>query len=108
MTELARNFLRIILLCLPLVVAGLPRVALASDYTPPPGEATAQDMGADVLIHRPIGLARTVVGAALWVVALPFNLLGGNLGESADKLIAEPAKHTFARPLGYSRPVAEH
>jgi hypothetical protein len=31
---------------------------------------------------------------------LPFSLLGGNVGESAEKLVAEPARYTFTRPLG--------
>ena len=101
------NYIRILLISLPLMVASLPRAAGAADEVTPPGEATSNEMMADMLVHRPLGLARTVLGAGIWIVSLPFTIFGGGIGESADKLIAEPAKHTFARPLGYMSPVAE-
>lgn len=103
-----RNGIRIALVCLALHAAGLPRASLAAEEsTTPPGEATAGDMMADVLVQRPLGLARTVLGAGIWIVSLPFTVFGGGVGESADKLIVEPAEHTFARPLGYPSPVGD-
>jgi len=60
----------------------------------------AGKMAADVLLVRPLGLASTVLGTAVFAVALPFSILGGNVKESAKKLVMEPAKFTFARPLG--------
>jgi hypothetical protein len=30
----------------------------------------------------------------------PFSAMGGNFGESFDKLVKEPAAYTFTRPLG--------
>ena len=45
-------------------------------------------------------LVSTVVTTVTFVVMLPFSLLGGNVGESAEKLVVEPAKYTFTRPLG--------
>ena len=54
----------------------------------------------DLLILRPLGLGGLAVGTAFFIVSLPFSALGGNTGEAAQKLVAEPAKYTFARPLG--------
>lgn len=54
----------------------------------------------DTLIMRPVMLAGTVVGAATFLVTLPFSALGGNVGDSAETLVLEPAEYTFLRPLG--------
>ncbi|MCG8394021.1 MAG: hypothetical protein MI745_13150 [Pseudomonadales bacterium] len=62
-----------------------------------PGEMA---MIADSIIARPVLLASTVVGAGLYVVTLPFSLLGGNPGEAGNVLVMAPAKNTFIRCLG--------
>jgi hypothetical protein len=71
-------------------------------YTPPPTpkEATAEAMLADVLLLRPFGLAATILGTAVFIVALPFTLPTRSVDEAAQKLIVDPGKFTFARPLG--------
>lgn len=61
---------------------------------------SAAAMVFDGVIVRPITLVATVVGTALWVVTLPFSLLGGNAGDAADTLVLEPASATFLRCLG--------
>jgi hypothetical protein len=63
---------------------------------PPSADATA----ADLLVARPGGLAATVLGAAVFVVGLPFTLINGSTGQAAQKLVVEPAQYTFTRPLG--------
>ena len=63
---------------------------------PPTADATA----ADLLIARPGGLAATVLGAAVFVVGLPFTLINGSTEQAAQKLVVEPAQYTFTRPLG--------
>ena len=63
-----------------------------------PGSGEA--MIADALIARPIGLITTVGGSAIYVVSLPFSLLGGNEKKAREKLVKEPASYTFKRPLG--------
>ena len=60
----------------------------------------ATDMAVDLVVVRPLGVAATVIGAVLTVVALPFTLPGGNAGDSARELIVRPAEYTFNRPLG--------
>lgn len=57
-------------------------------------------MVVDAAVARPLGLGATVVGAALWIVTLPFSALGGNIDEAATQLIVKPARFTFTRPLG--------
>ncbi len=59
-----------------------------------------EDQVVDAVIARPVGIAATGAGAAIWVVSLPFSLLGGNAGEAADKLIGGPGRETFYRCLG--------
>mgnify|MGYP003553857494 CR=1 FL=1 len=46
------------------------------------------------------GLGAIVVGTAIWIVTLPFSALGGNVSEATDRLIVDPARFTFVRPLG--------
>ena len=60
------------------------------------------DMTADLLIGRPVLLATTIVGSVIWLVALPFSALGGNVEESTETLVIGPAKATFVRCLGCS------
>ena len=54
----------------------------------------------DMLVMRPVMLVGTVVGAAAFIVSLPFSALGGNVADSAETLVVEPAEYTFLRPLG--------
>ncbi|MBW2329221.1 MAG: hypothetical protein JRF04_06330 [Deltaproteobacteria bacterium] len=55
----------------------------------------------DAVVVRPLTLVASVAGAALWVVTLPFTLLGGNTDEAGDVLVRDPLCYTFKRPLGY-------
>lgn len=80
----------------------LPMTANAGEYTfDKPGAApTGGEMLADAFLVRPFMLVGTVLTTATFIVTLPFSALGGNVGEAATRLVAEPAKHTFVRPLG--------
>jgi hypothetical protein len=40
------------------------------------------------------------VGSGIFVVGLPFTIPTKNLGLAWKKLVVEPAKYTFAKPLG--------
>jgi len=57
-------------------------------------------MTGDLIVARPVLLATTAIGTAVFVVSLPFSLLGGNAGEAAQELVVGPAKATFVRCLG--------
>ncbi|MDB5973256.1 MAG: Cation/multidrug efflux pump [Nevskia sp.] len=54
----------------------------------------------DVVILRPLSLVGTLLGTAVFVVGLPFELLSGDVSGPANRLVAQPAKFTFTRPLG--------
>lgn len=64
---------------------------------------SALAMTGDALFARPALFAMTVVGGAVYVVSLPFSLLGGNADEAGQVLFMEPAKATFVRCLGCSQ-----
>lgn len=57
-------------------------------------------MTGDLLVARPIGLAMTAVGAAAFVISLPFTVLAGSVSETAESLVLGPAESTFMRCLG--------
>lgn len=61
-------------------------------------------MVGDLLVARPIGAAMTAVGAAAFVVSLPFTALSGHVGEAAETLVLGPAETTFMRCLGCREP----
>ena len=54
----------------------------------------------DLVALRTTGVVATAVGAVFWVVTLPFSALGGNVDTATEKLVKDPAKFTFTRPLG--------
>lgn len=60
-------------------------------------------MAGDAIVARPIGLAITAVGTALYLVTLPFSLAGGNAGEAGKALVVAPAEATFVRCLGCTK-----
>lgn len=63
-------------------------------------DVSAEAMIADAVMLRPLGLAATVAGTAMFVVSLPFSLLTKRVDKAAQKLVVAPAKYTFTRPLG--------
>lgn len=58
------------------------------------------DMAVDLVLVRPLGIVATVVGAAGFLLALPFTLPSGSAGETAREWVTEPFEYTFNRPLG--------
>lgn len=60
----------------------------------------AYAMIGDLLIARPILIVATVIGAGLFVVALPFTAAGGNIGRTGKALVVDPGKAAFVRCLG--------
>ena len=91
-----RNFLLSVL-----TIAALAAATQAQAYGPVIDEVpSAEAMTFDLFIVRPLGLVGTVAGVAVYVVALPINLLTFNLAAPARRLIVQPAKFTFTRALG--------
>jgi len=83
--------------------AALAFCAAASAYDPsmePDDAPSGEAMTIDLIIMRPLGLASTLIGTAVFIVALPINALTLNFSDPARRLILEPAKYTFVRELG--------
>ena len=80
----------------------LPMTANANSYgyMTDSNTPTGGTMMADAFLVRPFMLVSTVVTTVTFIITLPFSALGGNVGESATTLVAEPAAYTFTRPMG--------
>ena len=90
----------LVLLAVMLICASLAPPASAQvevEKRPPGGAAMAYDL----VLLRPLGLVATVGGTAVFVVSLPFSLLGGNVGQASKALVADPLTFTFVRPIGF-------
>lgn len=61
---------------------------------------SAEAMTFDLFVMRPLGLVGTLAGTAVFIVTLPFDVLTWNVSDPARRLVVEPAKFTFTRPLG--------
>jgi hypothetical protein len=93
------------------LLARLPALLLALVIVAPTVHAQSVDekpngfaMVGDLVVARPIGLVMTAVGAAAFVVSLPFTALAGHVGESAETLVLGPGEATFMRCLGCREP----
>ncbi len=65
-----------------------------------PGEFDDGIIVLDVLLARPLGLASIALGVGVFILALPFTLPTGTVGTVAEKLVKEPFRFTFQRPVG--------
>jgi hypothetical protein len=63
-------------------------------------DVSAESIIADGLLLRPGGLVATILGTAVFVVTLPFSIPTKSVDKAAQKLIVDPARYTFVRPLG--------
>ena len=64
-------------------------------------EVTTTAMIGDLLFLRPLGLAATIIGTFFFAVTIPFTATAGNTESAGEKLVKEPARFTFERPLGH-------
>lgn len=96
-----------------LSVAGVPSVWAQADPQAAPQVSTAStpvrhgsetpdagEVAADALLVRPVSFAATAVGAAIFVVALPFAALAKDVKGTGRALVGAPAAFTFKRKLG--------
>ncbi len=54
----------------------------------------------DLAVARPLGIAATIIGGAIFVACLPFAIPSNSVKSTADVLVREPFGFTFKRPLG--------
>jgi hypothetical protein len=76
-----------------------PTTALAQRAEPVTGDR-GTDMAVDLILLRPLGVVATVIGTAGFLVALPFTVPTGSVGDTAREWIGAPLEYTFNRPLG--------
>lgn len=74
-------------------------LAMAQDSFPS-GGGDSEAMLPDLFIVRPVALVGTVLGAAVFLVALPFTVPTRTTGEAANVFVVSPFEYTFNRPLG--------
>ena len=82
-----------------LLVISFGTSALAKGISIPP-ERNAAVMLVDGAVVRPLQFSSLVIGTVSFVLTLPWSALGGNVGEAYTKMMVEPARLTFKRPLG--------
>jgi hypothetical protein len=94
---------QVFVVTIAVVLLAMTSSGQAEEYAPIAAqkEVTAEAMLADVIVLRPFGIAATVLGTAVFVVSLPFTLPTRSVDKAAQKLVVDPAKFTFVRPLGY-------
>ena len=73
--------------------------ALAKGISVPP-ERNPAVMLVDGVVVRPLQFSSLVIGTFSFVITLPWSALGGNWREAYTKMMVEPARMTFKRPLG--------
>jgi hypothetical protein len=97
---------KVLIVTMAIMMIAMTGLVQAQEYaaSPAPKEATGEAMLADVFILRPVGLAATVLGSVAFVVSLPFTLPTRSVDKAAQRLVVDPAKFTFVRPLGYAPP----
>ena|SRR5215471_18261955 len=76
--------------------------AAADPYTARRGDddVSAETILVDGLLLRPAGMLATFVGSVAFVVTLPFSIPTRSVDKAAQKLVVDPARYTFVRPLG--------
>ena len=82
------------LVCVLVLIAGSVSPCLASS------DSGSLEAVADVLVVRPGCFIATVVGSAVFVVALPIAAISHSIPHTAKVLVVQPAQATFCRPVG--------
>jgi len=76
-------------------------------FKPQSAPPSSTVVAVDAIIGRPLGLATTIGGAAVFLVTLPFSLPSESTAEAAWGMMGRPGGWTFVRPLGRGEPVFE-
>jgi hypothetical protein len=98
----ARKTMIAILVVAALVAVPFGEAALAQ-FRPDAKEPDAVAMMIDVVPVRVLSFCGMVIGTAFFLVTIPVSYFAGSHEEAAEKMIAEPARYTFTRPLGEFR-----
>jgi hypothetical protein len=74
-------------------------------FKPDPNPPSSSVVAVDAIIGRPLGLATTIAGTAVFLVTLPVSIPSQSTAEAAWGLAGRPFGWTFLRPLGRSEPL---
>ncbi len=94
--SLRKGFILGVVVALLVGFLGVPPVVRAEIEDEP----TGTEITFDLVLVRPIGVVVFAAGTTIFIVSSPFALITGSLKNTADKLVAEPYRFTFVRPLG--------
>ena len=83
-----------------LTITILIAICIIMTSVPALGNDQAFEATVDILLVRPVSLAATVVGTAVFIVSLPFSIPSKSVGATAQTLVVEPFNYTFTRPIG--------
>lgn len=101
-----KSIQRRLVACLMMLIVGMASLPVAADEMLDDQINQRPSAGAmvlDALVARPVLLALTVGGLALFAVTLPFTALGGTVKETGQTLVSGPAKATFVRCMGCTK-----
>ena len=76
-------------------------------FKPNPNPPASSVVAVDAILGRPLGLATTIAGTAVFLVTLPMSLPSESTAEAAWGLVGRPGAWTFVRPLGRGEPTFE-
>jgi hypothetical protein len=82
-----------ILFCFVFLASSVPNTSAFDD-------GSFEAVAADIIVLRPGCFIATIVGSALFLVALPIAAASGSTQETAEALVLHPARLTFQRPMG--------
>ena len=95
----ARKMMLVLLTVAALVAVPFGQAAMAQ-FRPDKEEPSGALMMFDVVPVRVLGFCGLVIGSVGYVVTLPFSLISKSHKQAAKKMVVEPARFTFTRPLG--------
>ena len=81
------------LFCLVFLAASTPNTSAFDD-------GSFEAVAADIIVVRPGCFIATVLGSALFLIALPVAAISGSTHDTAEALVLHPARLTFQRPMG--------
>ena len=94
-----RKSIAVCLVVAALIAAPFGQSALAQ-FRPDAKEPSAGAMMVDVVPVRVLSFCGMVFGAVFFAVTLPVSYIADSHYQAHEKMVLEPARYTFTRPLG--------
>ena len=75
-------------------------IVLMSSMAFAAGSDDSSEVLADIIFLRPLGFVATVLGTAMYLVALPTASATDSVEHVKETLVTKPYNYTFKRPVG--------